>query len=316
METRFLGNTGLEVSRLCFGGLTIGPLQANLSPEEGAKVIVEAFNRGVNFIDTAELYETYAHIREALKTIPRDKFIIATKSYAWSRETAEESFKKACEEMGTDYIDLFMLHEQESEHTLRGHADALAYFLERKEKGDIRAVGLSTHYVAGVKAAIKTPGIQVVHPILNKSGLGIQDGTLDDMLSELKKFKDAGGGVFGMKPLGGGNLLASVDECFEFVLGLDMVDSVAVGMQRVSEVIANTARFSGESVPLEVKSQLRNTPRRLHVDDWCIGCRACEKKCKSHAIKVVEGKAVVDHSKCVLCAYCSAVCPEFCIKVV
>lgn len=316
METRFLGKTGLEVSRLCFGGLTVGPLQANLTPEEGAKIIVEAYRRGVNFIDTAELYQTYDHIREALKEIPRDKYVISTKSYAWSRETAEESFEKACRELGTDYIDLFMLHEQESEHTLRGHADAMAYFLERKEKGDIRAFGISTHYVEGVKAANKIPEIEVVHPILNKSGLGIQDGTIDDMLEQLRIFKSRGGGVFGMKPLGGGNLLASVDECFEFVLGLDVVDSVAVGMQRISEVIANTARFSGTSVPAEIQSQLRSTPRRLHIDDWCVGCKACEAKCKSHAIKVIDGKAVVDHSKCVLCAYCSAVCPEFCIKVV
>ena len=316
MEKRFLGNSGLEVSRLCFGGLTVGPLQANLSPEEGAEIIVEAYKRGVNFIDTAELYETYAHIKEALKSIPRDKYIISTKSYAWSRETAEESFNKACKELETDYIDLFMLHEQESEHTLRGHADAMAYFLERKEKGDIRAFGISTHYIAGVKAAIKIPEIQVVHPIINKTGLGIQDGTLEEMLHALRTFKARGGGVFGMKPLGGGNLLGNVDEAFDFVLGLDVIDSVAVGMQRVSEVIANTARFSGDEIPHEIQSQLRTTPRRLHIDDWCIGCKACEEKCQSNAIAIVEGKAVVDHSKCVLCAYCSAVCPEFCIKVV
>ncbi len=316
METRFLGNTGIEVSRLCFGGLTIGPLQANLSPEEGAKIIVEAYNRGVNFIDTAELYQTYAHIKEALKRIPREKYVISTKSYAWSRETAEESFMKACKELGTDYIDLFMLHEQESEHTLRGHAEAMAYFLERKEKGDIKAFGISTHFIEGVKAANKTPEIQVVHPIINKEGLGIQDGTLKEMLEQLEMFKNRGGGVFGMKPLGGGNLLASVDECFDYVLSLDVIDSVAVGMQRLDEVIANTSRFSGVEIPQSIKANLRNTPRKLHIDDWCIACKACEAKCQSNAIKVVEGKAVVDHSKCVLCAYCSAVCPEFCIKVV
>lgn len=316
METRFLGNSGLEVSRLCFGGLTVGPLQANLSPVEGGKVIIEAYERGVNFIDTAQLYKTYPHIREALKVIPRDKYVISTKSYAWSRETAEQSFMEACSELGTDYIDLFMLHEQESEHTLRGHSEAMAYFLERREKGDIRAFGISTHYVAGVEAAIKVPEIQVVHPIVNKAGLGIQDGSLDEMLSALKVFKNGGGGVFGMKPLGGGNLLMSVDECFDFVLGLDVIDSVAVGMQRVSEVIANTARFSGRPVPEDVKRQLRTTPRRLHIDDWCIGCGACMKKCQAGAIRISEGKAIVDHSRCVLCAYCSAVCPEFCIKVV
>ncbi|HRU42362.1 MAG TPA: aldo/keto reductase, partial [Candidatus Diapherotrites archaeon] len=58
MDYRILGSTGLRVSRLCFGSLTIGPLQAGLDIEEGASVIRAAFDMGVNFIDTAELYRT------------------------------------------------------------------------------------------------------------------------------------------------------------------------------------------------------------------------------------------------------------------
>ena len=69
MQYVSLGNTGLTVSRLCFGGLIIGPLQANLPAGQGADVIVEALRLGVNFIDTAELYETYPHIREAIKRL-------------------------------------------------------------------------------------------------------------------------------------------------------------------------------------------------------------------------------------------------------
>ena len=66
MEYVELGKTGLKVSRLCFGALVIGPLQKNMPVEDGAAVIRAALERGVTFIDTAELYGTYGHIREAL----------------------------------------------------------------------------------------------------------------------------------------------------------------------------------------------------------------------------------------------------------
>ena len=56
--------------------------------------------------------------------------------------------------------------------------------------------------------------------------------------------------------------------------------------------------------------------RKLHIADWCIACKKCEEKCTHKAINIVEGKAVVNNDKCVLCGYCSAVCPEFCIKVI
>ena len=89
-----LGNTGINVSKLCFGGLIIGPLQADLSPLQGAEIILKAIELGVNFIDTAELYGTYPHIREAIKKSNKD-IVIATKSYAYSEESARASVEKA-----------------------------------------------------------------------------------------------------------------------------------------------------------------------------------------------------------------------------
>ena len=177
MEKRKLGNTNIEVSRLCFGTLTISPLQANKSPEEGGDLLLYGFEKGINFIDTAELYETYKHIANALKHWDRSKITISTKSYAYSRKTAENSLKKALKEMNTDYVDIFLLHEQESEHTIRGHYEAVEYFLEMKEKGYIRNVGLSTHAVDGVKGALKYKELEIIHPLINKNGLGIQGGT-------------------------------------------------------------------------------------------------------------------------------------------
>lgn len=316
MDYNILGNTGIKVSKLCFGALTIGPLQANLSVDEGAKVIIEAIDRGVNFIDTAQLYKTYPHIRKALSARKKDEVVIATKSYAYSRETAEESLKEALRELDRDYIDIFLLHEQESEYTLKGHYEALKYFAKMKEKGIIRAVGISTHTIAAVKAAIHFDEIDVIHPIINKNGLGIMDGTVSEMIEAIRAAKVQNKGIYGMKPLGGGNLLNSIDECFDFVLKLPFLDSIAVGMQRIEEVIADVLRFTGEEIPEEISKQLRKKNRKLHIDFWCRKCGRCVQACKANALKIEGGKLIVDRQKCVLCGYCSSYCPEFCIKVV
>jgi len=310
-----LGKTNIKVSKICFGSLTMGPLQRNLSTFEGASLIEYAYEQGVNFIDTAELYETYGHIGEALKRIPRERIVIASKSYSYSKETAMVSFEKALKEMNTDYIDVFMLHEQMSEHTIRGHYEAIEYFLKMKQEGKIKAFGISTHYVAGVKAAIKYPEIEIVHPITNINGLGIQDGTRDEMEHALKIFKNNGGGIIGMKPLGGGNLLNNIDACFDYVLAQEYIDSIAFGMQSFAEIDYNVKRVNGELIPEALRETVAVGDKKLKIADWCIGCGACVKKCDHKALKVENGMAVVDASRCVLCGYCSSVCPEFCIKV-
>jgi len=316
MDYNILGKSNLKVSKLCFGGLTIGPLQAGLPIDEGAKVIKEALDRGVNFIDTAELYETYGYISKALDKGYKNEIVISTKSYAYSKETAEKSLKKALKELGRDYIDIFLLHEQESEYTLKGHYEALEYFIKMKEKGIIRAVGISTHTVAAVKASIDMDEIEIIHPIVNKKGLGIQDGTIDDMVEVLKAAKERGKGIYGMKPLGGGNLISSVDECFDFVLNLPFLDSIAVGMQRVEEVIANVLKFEGKKIPNNIKKKLLTKNRKLHIDFWCKRCGRCVNACKAGALQIEQDKLIVSKEKCVLCGYCSSYCPDFCIKVV
>src|SRR5690554_6223010 len=117
LEYRYLGQTGLLVSRLCFGSLTMGPMQANLSVQTGGRLLEAAFAMGVNFIDTAESYDNYGHIRWALDRGWSQKVHVATKCYATTAEEMRLSVERALQELGRDYIDIFLLHEQESSLT-------------------------------------------------------------------------------------------------------------------------------------------------------------------------------------------------------
>lgn len=314
MQYRNLGDTGILVSRLCFGTLTMGPLQQSLPLQTGAGLLELAFSFGVNFVDTAELYGTYPYIREALKSKP--DAVICTKSYSYDIKTAEESFRGAVEGLGREYIDMFLLHEQESEHTIRGHYEAIEYFLKRKEEGLIGAVGLSTHYVAGMRGASMYPELQVVFPLINVSGVGIADGTKEEMLTEMELAHAQGKGVFAMKPLGGGHLLPRREEALAYLLGQPCVQSVAVGMQTPEEVRYNCAVFSGEQPDEALAQSIGAQPRRLMIHDWCEGCGACVLRCRNGALRLVEGKAEVNRALCALCGYCASACPQFCIKVV
>lgn len=314
MEYRTLGQTGLEVSRLCFGALTMGPLQRNLSAEEGGKIIRRALELEVNFIDTAELYETYKHIRFALENWQGERpIIVATKSYAYTRDGMLRSLEMAQKGLGMDVIPIYLLHEQESSHTLRGHWPALEVLWEAQRAGVVQAVGISTHHVEGVLAACDIPEIQIISPLINKAGIGIQGGSQGEMLAAIQQAVRRGKGIYAMKPLGGGHLLASWSQAFEYLLGKDEIHSIAVGMKSVAEVESNVAFFQGRrDLP-----QPEVITRRLHIDDWCIGCAACVNACPNGALGIREGKAVVvRREECVFCGYCGASCPEFAIKVI
>jgi predicted aldo/keto reductase-like oxidoreductase len=293
----------------------MGPLQAKLPVKEGVELLQAAFDNGINFLDTAELYKNYEYIKRAVKG-RRDKVIISAKSYAYSNETAEASLQKAMKEIDTDYIDIFSLHEQESEHTIRGHQEALEYFIKAKEKGYIRALGISTHTIAAVIASLQYPEIQVIHPIINKAGLGIIDGNAEEMLAAIEAAAQTGKGIYSMKALGGGNLINSAKDCFNFVLENQNIHSVAVGMQSNAEIFNNIAVFEDREPSEEVKNQINSKKRRLLIDFWCTGCGRCSEKCQQKAISIIAGKAQVNAEKCVLCSYCSAYCPDFCIKII
>jgi len=292
----------------------LGPLQRDLSPEEGSEVLRRALELGVNFIDTAELYQTYDHIRLALQGFQSPQpVVVTTKSFAFTKEGMLESLEKAQKGLGLECIPVFMLHEQESSHTLRGHWPALEVLWEAKEAGLVKAVGISTHHVQGVLAAANIPEIDVISPLINSTGIGIQGGTRDDMLSAILKAEQNGKGIVAMKPLGGGHLLSQWSAALDFVLALPEIHSIAVGMKSIQEVEHNVSFFEGRR---DLPGPLLNT-RSLHVDDWCVGCGMCVEVCPNSALEVYGGKArIARNGECVFCGYCGAKCPEFAIKVI
>ena len=91
--------------------------------------------------------------------------------------------------------------------------------------------------------------------------------------------------------------------------------SVAIGMRSKDEVDLNIAWLKGVR-DAELESRVSRTKRRLHIESWCTGCGSCAEVCRYQALSVQQGRTVVAQGRCVLCGYCAAYCPDFCIKVV
>ncbi len=311
-----LGSSGLKVSELCFGTLPMSPLQANLALEEGAELLAEAFFRGIVFWDTAEFYDNYSYLKLAIKrtkALP----VIATKTYAYSEKGAQASLENARRALDLDIIPIVLLHEQESALTLKGHQDAFNYLLKAKEKGLIQAVGISSHTVAAVKAAIDFPGIDVIHPIINFRGIGIQDGTLEEMLQAVALAERKGIGVYAMKILGGGHLIQEAPQAIDLFRSLDFIHACAIGMTSLEELEANLALIKGEKLTPQLQEYIAQKKRTIKIEDWCTGCNNCIKHCPQEALffDQLTSQARVDLNRCVLCGYCGAYCPDFCIKI-
>jgi aryl-alcohol dehydrogenase-like predicted oxidoreductase/NAD-dependent dihydropyrimidine dehydrogenase PreA subunit len=314
-----LGKTNISVSPIGFGTLTIGPFQLNLPIQKGSYLIVEAVRRGINLIDTAKIYMTYPYVAEALRILSDDEkkgLHIISRSYDCSYEGMKESFGEALRGMNIEKISIFMLHEQLSEATLRGHSEAIDYLKEMKERGYLDAIGISTHYTEAVIAASNNPDIDVIFAILNSGGLGIMDSNRSVMEKALEGAFKKGKGILLMKVMGGGHLYRNARESLEYVRNLSFVHSSIIGMQSIEEIDYNRGILDSD-VPINFPPHLPGSKdREIFIEPWCCGCGSCIKACPFAALKIKDGKAFVLKDKCMLCSYCAQHCSDFCIKVV
>lgn len=309
-----LGLWGPTVSEVCFGSLAISPLQGRVTEAEGTSVLQYALERGVNWIDTAEIYDNYAQIAAAIKGYPDVRII--SKSYSVTALEMRRSLEKARAALKRDTLDFFLLHEQESALTLKGHSEAWEELLRAKEKGLVRYIGISTHAVAGVRAGALQPGLDVIHPILNYQGLGIIDGSLSEMLEAISFAADLGIGIYAMKVFGGGHLTYDPERAVAFVRNMRGVQAMALGMSSREEVDYNLLLLAEKVIPEDLREKVKYRERKLYIADWCQGCGRCLEACPQGALQLEDTGAVVDAAACVLCGYCGRVCPHFCLKIV
>lgn len=315
-----LGWHGPSVSEVCFGSLAISPLQGRVTFEEGVKVLRYALEQGVNWIDTAEIYDNYAQIAQAIKDHPEVR--VVSKSYSVTSSEMAESIERAREGLNREVIDFFLLHEQESALTLRGHQGAWEELLRAKEDGRVRYIGISTHAVAGVRAGALQPGIDVIHPIVNREGLGIIDGNLTEMLEAIEFASELGIGIYAMKVFGGGHLAKNPRLALNFIRSTPGIQAMALGMSSPDEVKFNLKFLAGEEIPEALVHSVMYRERKLYIADWCQGCGRCTEACPQGALFMEEKdevgvlQAKVDSKRCVLCGYCGRACPHFCLKIV
>ena len=299
------------MSEVGFGVLTMGKTQLNLPLEEGAELISYALERGMNFLDTAQYYDTYPYIRKALL---RSGFepVISTKSLVSSYEDMKAAVEEARSELDRDVIDIFLLHEVRSALDLKERQGAWEYLNEAKSRGIVRAIGISTHHVDVAEAAAYERECDIVFPLINYQGLGIrkhgEPGTKEEMAEAIRHCAENGKGIYIMKALGGGTLTGHYREALDYAFGIPGACSTMIGFGKKQE-IDDIFDYCEGRMPEDYNPDI--THKRIHIDlGDCEGCGQCIKRCPNKAIGRNEnGLAVVDHEKCVTCGYCAPVCP-------
>ncbi len=310
-----LGKTDIFVTPVGMGTLTMGFSQKNLSLEDGASVIVHAAERGINFFDTAQYYDTYRFLRPALDEIrarglPRP--VVCSKTLEPEYDGAMDAVKECLDALNLDQVDIFLLHEVRGVTDFQARQGAWQALQDAKAEGLVKAVGISTHHVDACRKMAEIPACDVVFPLINKAGLGIRDGenpgTREDMEQVIAACSAAGIGVFTMKAFGGGNLIEDYRSCLDYAANIPGNDAVMIGMADNDQVDKAVEYFSG-ALPEDYVPDI--TGKHLQVDQSdCEGCGTCKARCVSHAIFWNKnGLAEIDQTKCVHCGYCAPVCP-------
>jgi len=233
-----LGSTGIKTSRLAMGTGTVGSGHHSHQTALGIKglsdLLLNGYDRGLRFFDAADSYGSHPHVAEALKHVQRDKVTVLTKTWARDPATARADLDRFRRELGTDYLDVCLMHcltEADWTERYKGVMDVLS---EAKEKGTIRAHGCSCHSIEALRAAAKSPWVEIDLARINPIGASM-DADPATVVAVLKEMKAAGKAVVGMKILGQGDLRNRQDEAIKYALSLGLLDAFTIGAESKAE---------------------------------------------------------------------------------
>ncbi len=185
-----LGKTGIKVSRLGIGtgtGLPSGHCaQALMDTNELAGLLLYSLDRCINHWDTAFQYNTYSHIKEALKQIRRTDVVLTTKFSAAHEKEIIRDFNTTLKDLNVDYVDVCLLHGVRTNTELQMRSGALNAMVKLKKEGKVRAIGLSSHGLSVLKSVLEMPELDLVWARINYAGLNMDSeclGMYDQMAS-------------------------------------------------------------------------------------------------------------------------------------
>ncbi len=233
-----LGKTGIRTSRLAMGTGTIGgggrSNQTRLGMSPFARLLSDGYHdNGLRFFDSADSYGSHPYVAEALKGIPRDKVTVLTKTDTRNPAGVKADLERFRKELGTEYIDVVLIHcvtEADWTTRYRGVMDVLS---EAKEKGVIRAHGVSCHSLVALKAAA-SPWVEVDLVRLNPIGSHM-DADPETVIGVIKQMRAQGKGIVGMKILGQGDMRDRPQEAIRYALASGVLDAFTIGAESKRE---------------------------------------------------------------------------------
>ncbi|GHS94578.1 aldo/keto reductase [Synergistales bacterium] len=316
-KVRF-GKTGLMVSRIAFGGIPI----MRISKADAVKVVREAIDLGINFIDTAHVYaDSEEKIGEAIKGMRREDLVIASKSPADDKAAFNKDLDLSLERLGVDYIDIYQLHNIASEakrKAIFGPGGAFEGLQEAVKSGKVRWPAFSSHSIPLAIEIMKGGEFAVVQIPFNYI-----DNAAEKDIIPLAKELDMG--FIAMKPMGGG-LLDNAGLSFRYLLRYDNIIPDP-GIERIEEIREIAGIVEREEALTEEDSKTIEKLRSEFGPSWCHRCDYCQpcpqgifisavlttkstiKRLTRDRVKSMVGPAVEKARTCLECGDCMTRCP-------
>lgn len=264
MDYVTLGKTGLKISRMGFGGIPIQRIDA-----QGTKELIHKMaDAGVNYIDTARGYTvSEEYLGYALEGV-REKFVLATKSMARTKEAMTADIEKSLGNLRTEYIDLYQVHNPSMEQLeqVMNEGGALEALKEAQAAGKIRHIGLTAHSVAVFERALELDWVETIMFPYN-----IVESQGEELIA---RCKEKNIGFIAMKPLAGG-AIENASLAIRYICANDNVTVVIPGMAEEKELEQNLRACLDES-PLSEEEQKEIAGIREQLgSNFCRRCNYC-----------------------------------------